>query len=239
MITRENLTDKVKKEILNMIFYEDLSKGERLPSIAEMADLLSVSKATVREAIRGLEQIHFLEVKQGKGVFLAVDPKSLGKNVSQLRSVTEMAQEPGIKLETLRWYTKDVRADTFLADKLEVQEGTPLVFLSRVRGFEEEVAVYLEDIIPKELVYDFTSLDWEGSLFEALEKRGILISYSIAKIIPYIPDREFVEKTKISDITSFLLLEHLHFDSSGKAIAFSKDFYHSKYFHFEVVRKRI
>jgi len=173
LYNHENLTDKVKKEILNMIFYEDLSKGERLPSIAEMADLLSVSKATVREAIRGLEQIHFLEVKQGKGVFLAVDPKSLGKNVSQLRSVTEMAQESGIKLETLRWYTKDVRADTFLADKLEVQEGTPLVFLSRVRGFEEEVAVYLEDIIPKELVYDFTSLDWEGSLFEALEKRGI------------------------------------------------------------------
>ena len=89
------------------------------------------------------------------------------------------------------------------------------------------------------MVYDFTSFDWEGSLFEALEKRGILISYSIAKIIPYIPDREFVEKTKISDITPFLLLEHLHFDSSGKAIAFSKDFYHSKYFHFEVVRKRI
>ncbi|MDK2896738.1 MAG: GntR family transcriptional regulator [Candidatus Atribacteria bacterium] len=239
MITRENLTDKVKKEILNMVFQKGLSMGEKLPSIAEMADMLSVSKTTVREAIRSLEQLHFLEVKQGRGVFLAVDSKSLGKNITQLRSVTEMAQESGIELETFEWHIKDIKADIFLADKLKVEEGSPLVFLSRVRGFDEEVAVYLEDILLKELVSDFTPLDWEGSLFKALEQRGVFVSYSVAQIIPYVPDGGFVEKTKVNSDTPFLLLEQLHFNSLGREIAFSRDYYHSEYFHFEVVRKRI
>ncbi|MGC8778376.1 MAG: GntR family transcriptional regulator, partial [Candidatus Caldatribacteriaceae bacterium] len=37
----------------------------------------------------------------------------------------------------------------------------------------------------------------------------------------------------------FLLLEHLHFDNRSRVVAFSRDYYNSRYFHFEVVRKRI
>ncbi|MGC8778375.1 MAG: GntR family transcriptional regulator, partial [Candidatus Caldatribacteriaceae bacterium] len=153
-----------------------------------------VSKTTVREAIRSLEQLHFVEVKQGKGIYLAVDPQSLGKNIAQLKSVTEMAQESGINLQTLSWEVQEMQADFFLSEKFGVPMGTPLVLVTRVRGFDDEVAVYLEDLLLKELVADFTPLDWQGSLFEALEKRGIFVSHSVAQIIPYVPEGKIKEK---------------------------------------------
>lgn len=239
MITRENLVNQAKKEILGFIFRQKLAKGERLLSIDEFADLLSVSKTTVREAIRSLEQLHFLEVKQGKGIYLAVDPQSLGKNIAQLRSVTEMARESGIELETIEWEVREREADETLSIKLRVSLGTSVVEATRLRGFGGEVAVYLEDTLPKVLVADFTPADWQGSLFEALERRGITISHSIAQIIPYLPQGKIKEKLKQAGNTPFLLLEHLHFGRNEQVIAFSRDYYSAKYFHFEVVRKRI
>ncbi|HCU21732.1 MAG TPA: GntR family transcriptional regulator, partial [Candidatus Atribacteria bacterium] len=53
------------------------------------------------------------------------------------------------------------------AEKLEVEVGTPLVILKRVRGLTGEPMVYLEDILPQEFTEGFSKEDWEGSLFNA------------------------------------------------------------------------
>lgn len=239
MIVRENLVDQAKKHIMEYIFRGNLSKGDKLPSIEQLARLFSVGRSTIREAIKSLEQLHILETVQGKGTFVVVDPSSLGRDISQLRSVTEMAQESGITLVNL-WISKEeILADDSLARKLEVKVGTPLVVLRRVRGLEGEPIVYLEDVIPKKYTLAFSEEDWSGSLFQSLEKNGIRIAFSWAKIIPYIPDRAFMEKMALKKKVPFLLLQHLHYDTRGQVIAFSKDYYHSEFFHFEVLRRRL
>ena len=239
MITKESLVDKTKKSILAYIFKENISRNEKLPSIEQLASLFSVGRSTVREAIKGLEQIQILEMVQGKGTYLAVDPSSLGNDISQLRSMTEMAQLSGINLINLKVEKEDKEADSYLAEKLEVEVGTPLVILKRVRGLTGEPMVYLEDILPQEFTEGFSKEDWEGSLFNALKKNGVLVSYSRAKIIPYIPDKDFIKKVGLEKVVPILLLQHIHFNARSRVIAFSSDYYHSEFFHFEVLRKRI
>jgi len=239
MIIKESLVDQTRRSILAYIFHKNLAKGERIPSIEELALLFSVGKSTVREAIRGLEQIHILETFQGKGTFLAVDLSLLGKDISQLRSVTEMAQDTGIELVNLKVEKEDFLADVFLAQKLEVEVGTPLVFLKRIRGFGGEPIVYLEDMLPQRLTQGFSEEDWMGSLFQSLKKNGITVAFSRAKIIPYFPDETFVKKIGLKKPVPFLLLQHLHFNAKSQVIAFSNDYYHSEFFHFEVLRKRL
>lgn len=239
VIVRENLVDQAKKRIIEYIFKESLSKGDRLPSIEQLAGLFSVGRSTIREAIRSLEQLRVLETVQGKGTFVVVDPSSLGKDISQLRSVTEMAQESGITLVNLWVAREEVLADDTLARRLEVGVGTPLVVLRRIRGLEGEPIVYLEDVIPKKYVLAFSEEDWNGSLFQSLEKNGVKIAFSWAKIIPYVPDEAFMEKMSLKERVPFLLLQHLHYDTKGQVVAFSKDYYHSKFFHFEVLRRRL
>lgn len=55
MVIRESLVDQTKRSILTYIFKENLSKGDRLPSIEQLAEIFSVAKSTVREAIKSLE----------------------------------------------------------------------------------------------------------------------------------------------------------------------------------------
>lgn len=77
--TREVLMSYLKRlplqsEIIQYIkqYIDDnsLKSGDRLPSQAELMQLIGVSRSSIREAIKTLEAKDILEVKNGKGIFV-------------------------------------------------------------------------------------------------------------------------------------------------------------------------
>jgi len=68
--------------------------GERIPKEAELADMLQVSRNTVREAIRVLSYGQVLEVRQGDGTYVrsSIDPAETMRrvNCSNLRDHLEL-----------------------------------------------------------------------------------------------------------------------------------------------------
>ena len=78
-----------------------LQPGDRLQSERELADLLQVSRVSVREALRALESMGKVEIRRNTGAFV-VDPEGT-LPVEQLLA----GAEPG--LESLQWLT-DLRA---------------------------------------------------------------------------------------------------------------------------------
>ena len=59
--------------------------GERIPKESELAEMLGVSRNTVREAIRVLSYAKMLEVRQGDGTYVrsGVDPAEIMRRVSR------------------------------------------------------------------------------------------------------------------------------------------------------------
>ncbi|KAB3526763.1 FadR/GntR family transcriptional regulator [Alkaliphilus serpentinus] len=60
----------VIEQIQNMIANGDLKKGDKLPSERQLAEQLMVSRTSVREALRALQIIGLIEVRQGDGNFI-------------------------------------------------------------------------------------------------------------------------------------------------------------------------
>jgi GntR family transcriptional regulator, transcriptional repressor for pyruvate dehydrogenase complex len=60
------VTEKIKSLILD----NQYRQGEKLPSESELARLLSVSRASVREAFRALELMGLIEVRSGSGTYV-------------------------------------------------------------------------------------------------------------------------------------------------------------------------
>jgi GntR family transcriptional regulator, transcriptional repressor for pyruvate dehydrogenase complex len=60
----------VAEKIKTMILGNDYQPGDKLPSENEIANLLSVSRATVREGFHALELIGIIKVKPGVGAFV-------------------------------------------------------------------------------------------------------------------------------------------------------------------------
>jgi GntR family transcriptional repressor for pyruvate dehydrogenase complex len=65
--------EKVESLLRSRILSGELKPGDRLPSERELASLLNVSRASVREAIKMLAAKGLVEVKHGQGIFIKMN----------------------------------------------------------------------------------------------------------------------------------------------------------------------
>ena len=69
-VKRESTLEVIVQQIKDQIKKGILKPGEKLPSERKLADLLGLSRASVREAIQALAFSGYLEVIQGKGTYV-------------------------------------------------------------------------------------------------------------------------------------------------------------------------
>lgn len=63
--------EQVTKQIVDYIVSENLEPGSKLPTERNLSELLQVSRSSIREGIRVLELLRFLDSRQGEGTFVA------------------------------------------------------------------------------------------------------------------------------------------------------------------------
>lgn len=70
-IERMSVAEMVAKRILDMVTSGALKPGDQLPAERELAETLSVSRPSVREAIRGLSILGVVRSRQGGGAYIS------------------------------------------------------------------------------------------------------------------------------------------------------------------------
>ncbi len=66
-----SISDRIERQIIDLVGTDALKPGDRLPSERDLAALLGVSRPSVREAVKSLEARGWLHVRHGQGVFVA------------------------------------------------------------------------------------------------------------------------------------------------------------------------
>jgi DNA-binding FadR family transcriptional regulator len=69
-IERQSLAEQVSRRILAMIRSGNLKAGEQLPPERELAQMMQVSRPSMREALRGLQILGVLRMRQGGGIYV-------------------------------------------------------------------------------------------------------------------------------------------------------------------------
>ena len=70
-VHKQSLSDELVSRIRAMIRHGDYQRGDRLPPILEMARRFGVGHPTIREALKKLETIGFVEIRHGSGVYVS------------------------------------------------------------------------------------------------------------------------------------------------------------------------
>jgi GntR family transcriptional repressor for pyruvate dehydrogenase complex len=89
-ITRVSVADAVVQNLKEHITSGELSVGEKMPTEQEICSLLHVSRSTVREAFRVLQAMGFVEMKPGKGAFVAKTTEENSSDNAQWFSENEL-----------------------------------------------------------------------------------------------------------------------------------------------------
>jgi GntR family transcriptional repressor for pyruvate dehydrogenase complex len=70
-IERTSVSQSVLKRIIELIKKGDLKPGDKLPSIQLFSEKMQVGASSVREALKQLQIIGLITIKQGEGTFIS------------------------------------------------------------------------------------------------------------------------------------------------------------------------
>jgi GntR family transcriptional repressor for pyruvate dehydrogenase complex len=101
VVRRNKVYEEVAKQIERLIV-KKLKPGDKLPSERELADMLQVSRSSIRDAIRSLELVGLVEPRQGAGTIVresATEPfanalERKQKLVTELLDFRKMLEPP-------------------------------------------------------------------------------------------------------------------------------------------------
>lgn len=111
--------EQIKEKFIELIINNALREGDKLPSVRELASMLTVNPNTVSKAYSRLEDEGMIETLKGKGTFVKVGVKEvvLAYNyemlMNKIKDVLESAKNLNIKFNALVDLEKQV------LDKLE------------------------------------------------------------------------------------------------------------------------
>lgn len=227
--------ERLKEDIDSGVFKEN----ERFPSEFELARSLGVSRATLREALRVLEEEKVIVRKHGVGTF--VNPRPLfTSGIEQLSSVSSMICDAGMVPGTIFMEVQEDLPNEEMIGKFDCEANDSLVTIKRVRTADGEPVVYCVDHVLSKNLDGGSDVVLNESLFDLIEQSGrIRIVQAVANIEPVGYDDEASSILRCGvDIPLLVLLQH-HYSEEGEMVLYSKNYFRADKFSFHVVRKRV
>ena len=240
-LERRPLTTQVRDQIMNMVRDGHLQAGDRLPSEFELASQFQVSRATIREALKLLDQERVILCRHGVGRFVAPGGAGVFTDaISNLKSVTEMARDLNITISTQVISLREEIPDPGVREKLALQPGMAVMVLERVRYAEGEPVIYSIDIFPRHIVAGAIEPEaFNGSLCAIMEQDwSVRLEYSRSVVRAALLDPELCRRINVPDCLAWLSMEQINYDAQDRPVLYSKDYHRGDKFEFQVVRQR-
>ncbi len=142
--------------------------SERFPGDLELVRHYGVSRQTVREAIRRLQQEGVVERVRGQGS--SVRPRPLEQSLGTLYSLYRSAEAQGFVQQSVVRVLEE-RTDAAAAAALDCDAKDPLVYLERLRLLDGTPAVLDWSYLPARLARPLLKVDFQRTaLYRELER---------------------------------------------------------------------
>ncbi|GAB4072619.1 GntR family transcriptional regulator [Barrientosiimonas marina] len=226
--------DQIKHDIENGKYHAK----QKLPSEFELANDLGVSRATLREALRILEEETILTRRHGVGTF--VNPKPIfSSGIEQLYSVTHMIEQSG-KVPGSQFLSTEFQEPTREEQlKFSPKDIQTLAKVERVRTADDQPVVFCIDKLPEGLI-PLDHVNESDSIFKLMEAySGKHVAYAVTYIEPVSYHERIHDILRCHPDQSLLLLKQMHYTANDEPVLYSANFFQPDMFSFHVVRKRM
>lgn len=162
---------QLKQILLDEIGRRDMRPGDRLPGDHELCATYGVSRTVVRQTLAELEYEGVIERVKGRGTFVA-EPKTSEGLVQSLTGLFEDVATRGSHLRSEVRKLARVPADAQVAADLQVEPGTDVIVIERLRFVDGEPWVLTVTHVPYALAPGLLDDDLtDQSLYALLEQK--------------------------------------------------------------------
>jgi GntR family transcriptional regulator len=168
--------NQIKREIENHVY----QVGSRIPAERQLALKFGVSRMTLRQAIKTLEDEGILEQRLGSGTYVA--NQKVQEKMSGIMSFTEIThangQVPSSKLISYR-VGKPTLSES---ERLGLTDNQEILRMERIRYADNIPICYEVVTIPQQLIMGMSKSDISAHLYHTLKKNG----YQIGRVTEHI-----------------------------------------------------
>jgi GntR family transcriptional regulator len=236
---RDSPAVQVPALLRNMVRVE-LKAGDQLPTETELSARFAVSRSTIREAMKLLEQDGLVYAIQGRGRFVsALGSFSVERPITRYESMTDMLESLGYRVTTIVLDVREIGAPQRVAALLDIPVGEPVIQLTRLRLDGDTPLVFnvnmvLRECLPGPIAYR----DWATSITAALEAHGHHIESSAARISAVNLPSEDAKRYGLGDLDPWLAVEETCITRDGLRVMYALDYHRGDVLAFNVLRRR-
>ncbi len=216
---------KVEAALISDIAAAILIPGSQLPSEDRLIERFSVSRTTVRKAIENLVTRGLVEIRRGKGTFVA-QPK-VSQELTELTGFVEDMHALG-RTPTARVLDKRVvPASADVARQLTLAPGSQVMRIQRVRLADGVAMSFDETYLPREIGEKVVAHDLEAEpIFSLLEDKYDLplieAEYRLEAIIAM---PEVAQALAVDPGSAIFLIERTSYTKGHRPIDYEKLYY--------------
>jgi GntR family transcriptional regulator len=237
---REDLVQRVTNALREQILSGRIVAGTKLAPEAEFAKMLGISRPTLREAIRTLAGEGMIIAKHGVGTFVTNERKPMLNSLEMMRSITEMIRASGGESASRDLAIDLVEADGDVAEALDVEPGTEIGRISRVRLINEQPFVVAKEYVVldgHQRSFDNLKGFTGGSLYDFLRHNfDLSISHSKLKVTAVAADPAMAQVLNLRKGSPLLLMREAHFDYNGQPALFAVNYHNTQVVEFTSMR---
>ncbi len=236
----ELLSVRVKEVLLEQLRAGRWKPGDQLPAESDLADVLGVSRLTLRSGLIALERDGILMRKQGQGTFVAKNRQMVKTRIDDLLPVPELIRTNGFTASmealTQRWAPIPRAA----AEMLGLAPETLVLEVRRVYLADETPAVLVIDYLPEALLAGMPTLDgFQGNMIAFMDEHlRIRCDHAVAMVRAEAASAEVRSALRLRRDDPVLVIDQLACDERGGGLWFSHGYHRSDCISFQAVRKR-
>ena len=213
-------------------------EDSRLPPENELADMLGVSRTTVRSALQSLEQHGVLtrSPRRGTQVHDRLSPSMVA--LQRLIGFTRLLEEQGYAVETVTTPTIINAVPDVVASALGTAGGAPVYEISRLFFASGQPAIWAIDYISCDL---FAEPPTDEQLAQPPFEMGDLlvggpVDHAVVELVPCMATEDVVKQLALKPPAAYLLLEETHYSIAGVVLGFSLIHVNDRFVRFRLYR---
>jgi GntR family transcriptional regulator len=144
---------QVQHHLVHLIRAGTFPPGSKLPSEADLSDHIGVSRPTLREALKSLQQEGVILRKHGVGTFVSAHNSVMESGLEVLESLDRIAKSRGLTIEVahLKVVERPASAKEQGLLSFPVEKSSSVIDVERIIKIDGAPVAYLKDVVP--LIY--------------------------------------------------------------------------------------
>ncbi|MDY4169496.1 MAG: GntR family transcriptional regulator [[Ruminococcus] gnavus] len=243
----KSLSGQAKEAILQYIEEMDLKTDNKLPREEALAEMLGVSRITIRQALNDLAAEGIIFRRQGRGTFVNVDSLNIKVTFSPCMELTQMIKKSGYAPSVRLLNIQKAKREEEICSLLQMQPDEQLVVAEKLFLADDKICAFCRDYFGMNLIGGEEAFDmfskYEDSIYKYIyELSGEKAQWDKVEIDTVNPAeiaglKKYVSVKELG-LSPYLYLKTLNYSEKDKPLVYANEYFNTEIIKFNLIRQK-